>query len=95
MIDTYTAIAILMHDLDAELPILLMALDRIPFYIGALGSRTTHARRVAALIDLGYREADVARIKAPIGIFDKATSSTSLAVSVVADVVAARTASRP
>lgn len=92
LIDGYTAVAILFHDLERELPILRCALDRNPFYIGALGSRRTHGRRTDALTRLGYGEADNSRIKAPIGIFDKARNSSSLAISVVADVAAARLA---
>lgn len=86
--DKYSAVALLNHDLDAELPALEAALKSSAFYIGALGSRRTHDRRKQALKSLGYEDAEIARIKAPIGIFDKARDAASLAVSVIADIAA-------
>ncbi|TCU34851.1 XdhC family protein [Rhizobium azibense] len=90
LIDPFTAVALLDHDLDREIPHLRLVLDSRAFYIGALGSLRTHGRRIKALADDGYSEADIDRIKAPIGIFGKAKSASSLALSIVADVVAAR-----
>ncbi|WP_343230455.1 XdhC family protein [Xanthomonas euvesicatoria] len=90
LIDADSAVALLFHDLDTELPALQVALAAAPFYIGALGSHRSHQRRVAALAALGYGEHDIARIKAPIGIFSKARDAHSLALSVLADVAAAR-----
>ncbi|TBY58825.1 XdhC family protein [Rhizobium leguminosarum bv. viciae] len=90
LIDPFTAVALLYHDLEREIPLLRLALDSRPFYIGALGSLRTHGRRIMALADYGYSEADIDRIKAPIGIFGKAKSASSLALSIVADVVAVR-----
>jgi xanthine dehydrogenase accessory factor len=89
-IDADTAVALLHHDLDRELPLLQAALAARPFYIGALGSHRTHQKRCDALRNLGYDDADIARIKAPIGVFGKARDSRSLALSVVADIAAAR-----
>ncbi len=89
-IDGDTAVALLHHDLDREIPVLQAALAANPFYIGCLGSARTHKRRSDALRDLGYGEADIARIKAPIGIFGKARDAGSLALSVLADIAAAR-----
>ncbi len=89
-IDRDTAVAILHHDLDREIPILKAALDARPFYLGALGSQRTHARRSEALRRLGYTDADISRIKAPIGIFPKARDSSSLALSVLAEIALAR-----
>ncbi|MGE7368554.1 XdhC family protein [Neorhizobium sp. NPDC001467] len=89
-LDRNSAVALLYHDLDRELPLLRAALDASPFYIGALGSQRTHERRCEALRDLGYGEADIARIKAPIGIFGKARDATSLAISVLADIASSR-----
>ncbi|MGF9565032.1 XdhC family protein [Neorhizobium sp. BT27B] len=86
--DKYSAVALLNHDLAAELPALEAALKSSAFYIGALGSRRTHDKRKQALKSLGYDDAEVARIKAPIGMFDKARDAASLAVSVVADITA-------
>lgn len=86
--DRYSAVALLSHDLAAELPALDAALKSSAFYIGALGSRRTHDKRKQALRNLGYDDAEIARIKAPIGMFDKARDAASLAVSVIADVAA-------
>jgi xanthine dehydrogenase accessory factor len=88
-IDEDTAVALLFHDLDRELPILEAALAAKPFYIGCLGSARTQKRRSDALRDMGYVEEDIARIKAPIGIFGKARDAGSLALSILADIAAA------
>lgn len=89
-IDEFTAVALLFHDLDRELPLLQGALTSKPFYIGALGSRRTHEKRSAALRKLGFGDADISKIKAPIGIFDNARDASSIALSVLADIAAAR-----
>jgi len=89
-VDPLTAVILLYHDLDRELPVLLAALRSAPFYIGALGSRRTHATRVKKLLSLGFSEEEIARIKAPIGIFAQARDARTLALSIVADVAAAR-----
>lgn len=91
MIDENSAVALLLHDLDRELPILGAALTSRPFYIGALGSHRTHEKRVAALPKSGVTEEDMARIKASIGIFGKARDASAIALSVVADVAAVKT----
>ncbi|EPP6260267.1 XdhC family protein [Cronobacter sakazakii] len=88
--DADTAVIVLFHDLDRELPVIEAALSDAPFYIGALGSQRTHAARAAALRERGFSEQDIARIKAPIGIFPKARDAQSLALSILADVAAAR-----
>lgn len=89
-LDANTAVVLLFHDIDRELPLLEAALASSAFYIGALGSRRTHAKRCEALRIRGHGETSLARIKAPIGIFDKATDANSLALSVVADLAQAR-----
>ena len=89
-LDADTAVALLFHDIDRELPMLDAALAAPVFYIGALGSRRTHVKRCEALRAHGHDDAALARIKAPIGIFDKARDSHALALSVVADIAAAR-----
>lgn len=90
-IDAFSAVALLFHDLDRELPLLQGALRSDPFYIGALGSKRTHEKRTALLRRHGFENTDIARIKAPIGIFDKARDASSIALSVVADIAAAKT----
>lgn len=92
-IDSDTAVILLYHDLHRELPVLQAALAATPFYIGALGSRRTHRERVQRLSELGWHARDIDRIKAPIGIFPKARDAYSLALSVLADVAAARLSS--
>ena len=89
-LDADTAVVLLFHDIDRELPLLEAALASSAFYIGALGSRRTHAKRCEVLSKRGHRETTLARIKPPSGIFDKATDANSLALSVVADVAQAR-----
>ncbi|AKE94030.1 XdhC family protein [Cronobacter sakazakii] len=88
--DADTAVIVLFHDLDRELPVIEAALSDAPFYIGALGSQRTHAARTVALRERGFSEQDIARIKAPIGIFPKARDAQSLALSILADIAAAR-----
>ncbi|NKK62900.1 XdhC family protein [Rhizobium leguminosarum] len=90
IIDPFTAVVLLHHDLDAEAAILETALHSPAFYIGALGSTRTHRRRVERLTALGFRRDDLGRIKAPIGMFGPTRDATSLALSVLADVAAAR-----
>ncbi|NTJ11603.1 XdhC family protein [Rhizobium lusitanum] len=90
LIDPYTAVALLHHDLDAEAGVLESALRSPAFYIGALGSTRTHKRRTDRLRDAGHDPALIDRIKAPIGLFGPTRDSTSLALSVLGDVAAAR-----
>lgn len=94
-IDQDTAVALLYHDLDRELPCLKAGLRAKPFYIGALGSQRTHERRCAALWALGFTKAQTDRIKAPIGMFGPTRDANTLALSVVADVAQAYSIHRP
>jgi xanthine dehydrogenase accessory factor len=87
-IDSYSAVALLCHDLDTEVGILDAALAASPFYLGALGSSRTHASRIDYLTKQGFSRADCDRIKAPIGLFPKARDANALALSVLADVAA-------
>ncbi|WP_234804173.1 XdhC family protein [Ensifer adhaerens] len=89
-LDADTAVALLFHDIDRESPVLEAALASMAFYIGALGSRRTHVKRCEALRRHGQKEDALARIKAPIGIFDKARDAHALALSVVADIAQTR-----
>lgn len=90
LMDRHSALILLWHDIDRELPFLQQARLRHPFYTGALGSKRTHQRRKEALRELGWSHAEIARIKAPVGLFPKARDARSLALSVLADVAAAR-----
>jgi len=85
-IDRYTAFAALTHDPKIDDPALIHALSRDCFYIGALGSRKTHARRVERLKRQGLSEADIARIHAPIGLDIGAVSPAEIAVAIMAQI---------
>ena len=85
-IDRYTAFVALTHDPKIDDPALLHALQRDCFYIGALGSKKTHARRVDRLKQAGISDAAVARIHAPIGLSIGAVSPAEIAVSIIAEI---------
>jgi xanthine dehydrogenase accessory factor len=87
-IDRYTAVLALTHDPKIDDPALAVALRSSCFYIGALGSRKTHERRSQRLTALGFKEADLARIHAPIGLHIGAISPAEIAISIVAEIVA-------
>ena len=87
-IDRYTAFVALTHDPKIDDPALTHALARDCFYIGALGSRKTHARRVERLKAQGLSEAEIARIHAPIGLDIGAVSPAEIAVSIMGEITA-------
>ena len=64
------------------------AFEKGCFYIGALGSRKTHAKRLDRLKDQGATDADLAKIKAPIGLNIGAVSPSEIAVSIMAEITA-------
>jgi xanthine dehydrogenase accessory factor len=88
-VDRYTAFVALTHDPKVDDPALLHAFERDCFYIGALGSKKTHARRLDRLKGQGAREADLARIHAPIGLPIGAVSPPEIAVAIMAEITAA------
>jgi xanthine dehydrogenase accessory factor len=88
--DTRSAVVTLTHDPKLDDPALDVALKSQAFYIGALGSRRTHAKRIARLIELGHGEAAMARIRAPIGLNIGAVTAPEIAVSILGEIVAAR-----
>ncbi len=88
-VDRWTAFCALTHDPKIDDPGLLHALEKGCFYIGALGSRKTHARRVERLTAAGIGETDIARIHAPIGLSIGAQSPAEIAVSIMAQITAA------
>ena len=88
--DGRTAVVTLTHDPKLDDPALDMALRSPCFYIGALGSRRTHAKRVARLQEMGHGEAAISRIHAPVGLDIAAVTAPEIALSVLAEVVAAR-----
>jgi xanthine dehydrogenase accessory factor len=87
-VDRYTAFVALTHDPKIDDPALLHAFQRDCFYIGALGSRKTHAKRGDRLKAQGAKEADIARIHAPIGLAIGAISPAEIAVSIMAEITA-------
>jgi xanthine dehydrogenase accessory factor len=88
--DVRTAVVTLTHDPKLDDPALDRALKSPAFYIGALGSRRTHARRVARLKELGHTDEAIARIKGPVGLDIAAVTAPEIAVSILAEFVAAR-----
>jgi xanthine dehydrogenase accessory factor len=87
-IDHYTAFVALTHDPKIDDPALLHAFARDCFYIGALGSRKTHAKRGERLKAQGATDADIARIHAPIGLSIGVVSPSEIAVSIMAEITA-------
>src|SRR5438445_53726 len=87
-IDRYTAFVALTHDPKIDDPALTHALARDCFYIGALGSRKTHARRIERLKAQGIADAALARIHAPIGLDIGAVSPPEIAVAVMGQITA-------
>src|SRR5271169_6741693 len=87
-VDRYTAFVALTHDPKIDDPALLHALARDCFYIGALGSRKTHGRRVERLKAQGASDAALARIHAPIGLAIGAVSPPEIAVAILGQVTA-------
>jgi xanthine dehydrogenase accessory factor len=85
-IDRYTAFVALTHDPKVDDPALLHALERECFYIGALGSRKTHGRRVERLKGQGASEEALARIHAPIGLPIGAISPPEIAVAIMGEI---------
>jgi xanthine dehydrogenase accessory factor len=85
-IDHYTAFVALTHDPKIDDPALTHALARNCFYIGALGSKKTHARRLDRLKAQGVSEGDLARIHAPIGLDIGAVSPPEIAVAIMGEI---------
>ncbi len=88
-LDPFTALAVLTHDPKIDDGALVAALQAGCFYIGALGSRKTHARRLERLRAAGFDDAALAKIAAPIGLDIKAQSPAEIAVAILAQVIAA------
>lgn len=82
--DHRSAVVTLTHDPKLDDPALTVALRSDCFYIGALGSRRTHAARCSRLTELGFGETELARILGPIGLAIGAVSPAEVAISIVA-----------
>lgn len=84
--DARTAVVTLTHDSKLDDPAILAALATPAFYLGCLGSKRTHEKRLARLRDAGVTEAQIARIHAPVGLAIGARSPAEIAVSILAQV---------
>jgi xanthine dehydrogenase accessory factor len=93
-LDRYTAFVALTHDPKIDDPALIAALRSDCFYVGALGSRKTHARRVDRLGEAGFDAAGIDRIRAPIGLNIGAVSPAEIALSIAGEIVATLRAER-
>ncbi|MGI4801297.1 MAG: XdhC family protein [Janthinobacterium lividum] len=88
--DTRTAIVTLTHDPKLDDPALDRALKSPAFYIGALGSRRTHGKRLDRLRELGHGEDAVARIRGPVGLDIAAVTAPEIALSILAQIIETR-----
>jgi xanthine dehydrogenase accessory factor len=85
-VDRYTAFVALTHDPKIDDPALIHALSRDCFYVGALGSRKTHGRRLERLKAQSVSDANLARINAPIGLDIGAVSPAEIAVAIMGQI---------
>lgn len=89
-VDTRTALIILTHDTKFDIPLLQVALRTDAGYIGAMGSRRTHANRIEELRRAGVTDDGLARISAPIGLDIGARTPEETAISIAAEIIALR-----
>ncbi|HEY4665750.1 MAG TPA: XdhC family protein, partial [Anaerolineales bacterium] len=85
-----TAVVTLSHDPKIDEPALTLALPSAAFYVGALGSRTTQAKRLERLRERGLSEANLDRLHGPVGLDLAAESPEEIALSIMAQIVATR-----
>lgn len=88
-LDRFTALVAVTHDPKIDDPGIIAALQAGCFYIGALGSRKTHAKRLERLTAEGFSSAETARISAPIGLDIGAATPAEIAVATLADIIQA------
>ncbi|MBD8891781.1 XdhC family protein [Roseibium litorale] len=88
-LDSYTAVAAVTHDPKIDDIPLISALNADCFYVGALGSRKTHGKRLERFRAEGVSDAQIARIDAPIGLDIGASSPAEIAVSILAGIIMA------
>ncbi len=86
--DTRTAVVTLTHDPKLDDPAIVATLGTDAFYLGCLGSKRTHAKRVERLTAAGFGAGDIARISAPVGLDLGGRQPAEIAVSVMAEVIA-------
>lgn len=85
--DHRTAVVTLTHDAKLDDPALVAALASTAFYVGALGSRRTHAKRLQRLKEQGVDDVAIARLRAPVGLDIGARTPAEIAVAILAEVV--------
>ncbi len=88
--DVRTAVVTLTHDPKLDDPALERALRSPAFYVGSLGSRRTHAKRLERLRELGLTDTHFARIHGPVGLNIAAVTAPEIALSILAEIVAVR-----
>src|SRR3954468_2313073 len=88
--DGRTAVVTLTHDPKLDDPALDRALKSRSFYIGALGSRRTHAARLQRLKELGHSDNALSRIRGPVGLAIEAVTAPEIALSIIAEIVGVR-----
>lgn len=91
MLNARDAVCVLTHDAKFDVPAIVAALGTDVGYLGAMGSRRTHARRVERLREEGVIEADLARVMAPIGLDIGSRTPEEAAVAICAEIIACRT----
>ncbi|MGO9172367.1 MAG: XdhC family protein [Rhodomicrobium sp.] len=87
--DPWTAAVLAFHDHEKELPVFAELLKGSCFFITAIGSRNAHAARKRSLAEAGFSETDIARIQSPAGLVPGLKSASLVALSILAQVVAA------
>ncbi|MGY2093167.1 XdhC family protein [Nocardia gipuzkoensis] len=88
-VDERTVVCVLLHNLELEIPLLAAVADISAGYIGVMGSRRTHHKRVAALREAGVDDDHIARLAFPIGLDLGARDEAGTAVAIAAEIVAA------
>lgn len=88
--DERTVVCVLTHDPKFDVPLLEVALRRPAAYVGAMGSRRTHAERLALLREQGLDEDELARLRSPIGLDLGGRTPEETAISVAAEIIALR-----
>lgn len=87
--DRHTAVAVMFHDHEWETDLLPLILETDAFYVGAMGSRKTHQRRLDVLSRFGVEKEKLGRIRGPAGLFESGKSASSIALSILAEIMQA------